>query len=75
MECPDSAGRAYVLDANVTGTWYAPSANFDFRGNGTVTINSGQFVTNTIASRGNGNVFINYMGPNRPRSRHIQLVE
>jgi hypothetical protein len=62
-------------DMNVTGTWYAPSADFDFRGNGTVTINSGQFVANTIASRGNGNVFINYMGPNRPKARHIQLVE
>jgi Flp pilus assembly protein TadG len=62
-------------DMAVNGTWYAPSANFDFRGNGTVTINSGQFVANTIASRGNGNVYINYMGPSRPKARHIQLVE
>ncbi len=62
-------------DMTVTGTWYAPSADFDFRGNGTVTITSGQFVSNTIASRGNGNVYINYVGPNRPRARHIQLVE
>jgi hypothetical protein len=59
----------------VTGTLYAPSADFDFRGNGNVTINSGQFVTNTIASRGNGSVYINYMGPSRPKARHIQLVE
>jgi hypothetical protein len=59
----------------VTGTLYAPSADFDFRGNGTVQILSGQFVANTIASRGNGNVFINYMGPSRPKARHIQLVE
>ena len=62
-------------DMTVTGTLYAPSADFDFRGNGTVTINSGQFVANTIASRGNGNVYINYMGPSRPKARHIQLVE
>jgi hypothetical protein len=62
-------------DMTVTGTWYAPSGDFDFRGNGTVTINSGQFVSNTIASRGNGNVYINYMGPSRPKGRHIQLVE
>jgi hypothetical protein len=76
---PSSNTNALTLagngTANLTGTWYAPTAQLTATGNGSATNLGSQYVTNTMRATGNGDVNINYNGPAAAKTRLLCLIE
>ena len=82
------AGNGYF---QVTGTFYAAGAQLAIAGNGTSSTGyyldasgnkvwgasqiGSQYVSQDLALSGNGNININYSGPNKAKTRIITLVE
>jgi hypothetical protein len=76
---------------SVNGTFYAPGAILNINGNGTTitgyyldsngilqtggSLIGSQYISNQLALGGNGNIKINYSGPNLAKTRIITLVE
>lgn len=60
---------------SVTGTVYAPGALIQVGGNGTLQDFGSQYVSRMMKGNGNGNITVNYKGPNAAKTRVLALIE
>jgi hypothetical protein len=60
---------------SATGTFYCPSALVDVGGNGNLGNFGSQWVSSMMKANGNGNITINYSGPNVAATRLLSIVE